>query len=168
MGYRSTSDYAVVCDLGVQQFDSPRAGFAMARAAYGEMRRLGSADDRVRSTRWRRAGRQAVQLTITVRAPDARRAFEVAGGLLRTGIHAAGGGTVGWEQLHPELQVISAAPQRRRSGPRAHAADLAALPTPPTWAQWSAAARRHMERGPVLPPLAPACGPPRPQVIDLR
>jgi hypothetical protein len=168
VGYRTTSDYAVVCDLGVQHFDSPRAGVAMARAAYGEMRRLGTIDERVRSTRWRRATRETIQLTITVRATDARGAFEVASGLLRTGIHAVGGSTSGWEQLHPELQVIGAVPQRRRSGRRAHAADLAALPTPPTWAQWSAAARRRMERGPVLPPLASPCGPARRPVIDLR
>ncbi len=168
MGYRTTSDYAVVCDLGVQHFDSPRAGIAMARAAYGEMRRLGTTDERVRSTRWRRSSRQTVQLTITVRAHDAHRAFEVAGGLLRTGIHAVGGSTAGWEQLHPQLHVISAAPQRRRSGRRGRAAEMAALPSPPTWADWSATARRRMERGPVLPPISSSCGPPLPQVIDLR
>jgi hypothetical protein len=164
VGYRTTSDYAVVCDLGVQHFDSPRAGIAMARAAYGEMRRLGTTDERVRSTRWRRSGRQTVQLTITVRAPDEHRAFELAGGLLRTGIHAVGGSTAGWEQLH----VISAAPQRRRSGRGGRDPELAALPSPPTWGDWSATARRRMERGPVLPPISSSCGPPLQRVIDLR
>jgi hypothetical protein len=172
VGYRTTSDYAVVCDLGVQHFDSTRVGVAVARAAYGEIRRLGSTDERVRSTRWRRSSRQTVQLTITVRASDAHRAFEVAGGLLRTGIHAVGGSTAGWEQLHPQLQVLSAAPQRRRSGRRSgrrgRAAELAALPSPPTWGEWSATARRRLERGPVLPPISSASGPPLQRVIDLR
>lgn len=167
MGYRSTSDYAVVCDLGVQHFDSPRAGIAMARAAYGEMRRLGTADERVRSTRWRRAGRRTVQLTITVRATDAHRAFEVAGGLLRTGIHAVGGSTTGWERLHPELHVVNAAaPQRRRSGRRGHV-----LETTPraagarSWEDWSTLAGRRVERGSLLPPIGSATDP---LVIDLR
>lgn len=167
MGYRTTSDYAVVCDLGVQHFDSRREGIAMARAAYGEMRRLGTTDERVRSTRWRRSSRQTVQLTITVRAHDAHRALELAGGLLRTGIHAVGGSTAGWEQLHPELHLINAAPPRRRSARRGPA-QLTALPATPTWGEWSATARRRMERGPVLPPISSAYGPPLPRVIDLR
>ncbi len=164
MGYRTTSDYAVVCDLGVQHFDSPRTGVAMARAAYGEMRRLGVADERVRSTRWRRSARHTVELTITVRVTDARQAFEVAGGLLRTGIHAVGGSTAGWELLRPELHVATR--RGRRGGARA--TEPAALPPPPDWSQWSAASRRRMERAPVLPPLGATCGLPLPGVIDLR
>ncbi len=164
MGYRTTSDYAVVCDLGVQHFDSPRAGVAMARAAYGEMRRLGVADERVRSTRWRRSARLSVELTITVRATDARQAFEVAGGLLRTGIHVVGGNTAGWEQLRPEVHVATQRGRRRR----ARGLEPAALPPPPDWSQWSTAALRRMERAPALPPLGAACGAPSSPVIDLR
>lgn len=168
MGYRTTSDYAVVCDLGVQHFDSPRAGIAMARAAYGEMRRLGTTDERVRSTRWRRSSRETVQLTITVRAHDAHRAFEVAGGLLRTGIHAVGGSTAGWEQLHPRVEPE----HRARRGPRRRVPvpeSGASLASHRTWDDWSSLAQRRVERGAQLPAFG---GQPDtaadPIVIDLR
>jgi hypothetical protein len=160
------SAFVVDCDLGLQHFDSPRVAASMARAAYGEVRRLGRRDERVRATEWTRRDRDTVRVTVTVDAPDARAAYEVASGLLRTGIHTIGGSTAGWETLRPDWQV------RHDPGHRTVGAER--LAPPPTWATRTAAARRRLESLPQLPPLSAvtrhatghASG--MPSVIDLR
>lgn len=136
----------VDCDLGLQHFDSPRVAASMARAAYGEVRRLGRRDERVRGTEWSRRDRYTVRVSVTVDAPDARAAYEVASGLLRTGIHTIGGSTAGWETLRPDWRV-SHDPGHRAVGPER-------LAPPPTWATRTDAARRRLESLPQLPPLS--------------
>lgn len=156
----------VDCDLGLQHFDSPRVAASMARAAYGEVRRLGRRDERVRATEWSRRDRYTVRVTVTVDAPDARAAYEVASGLLRTGIHTIGGSTAGWETLRPDWRV-SHEPGHRAAGPDA-------VDPRPTWATRTAAARRRLDSLPQLPPLsavthhATGHASSTPSVIDLR
>ncbi len=103
-------------------------------------------------------------MTITVEAPSAVHAVELAGTVLRTGIHASGGNTSGWDDIRCDLR---SAPRRAtRRGRRDHgdaAISWAALATVDT-DEWALAGQRarHLDRHDTdLPPLVGA-------VIDLR
>jgi hypothetical protein len=159
----SAAIYDVVCDLSYQGFDEARLGLAAARAAAGEVRRLGRRDPTVRSVRSRRRGSQVVEVRLTLDARSSREAFDVASAILRTALHGLGACTAGWESIQPRIGVARA----RRGGP----ADRSGMPLwqpPADWAAHAAAARRVTALAATLPPLSAIAQDATPTVIDLR
>jgi hypothetical protein len=156
----SAASYLVACDFSLEHFEHPRAGVAVAREVHAEARRLGRADDRVRTTRLRRTATTVVTISVELTAPTPWAAFDLGAAILRTAVHASGGTTAGWEQLRPH--VLPAASRRRaRSGVR----PPVRLDAPGDWGSFSAAARQRIAALPALPPLRV---PSTDTVIDLR
>ena len=156
------ASYLVVCDLSLQNFDDRRAGYATAKDAYAEVRRL---DLRIRSTRMRRVEPLVVQIAMTVEATAPQHAADLCGTVLRSALHAIGGTTAGWERLRPQVQRASV-PPRRRWGRQVPAPTAPLWEPPADWAARSAAAHRAAVASRPLPPLVtPSCGE---VVIDLR
>ena len=166
--------YEVVCELDLANFDDARVGQRTARRAHAELRRLARRDRRIDSTRLRRTGRQAAEISVTVAAVSAKDALFHCHGLLRTAVHATGGSTRCWEHLC--IQVRGATPVAGTQS-----ASLRHPPTPlavtgtlvgADWAgepSWAAMTANEQRRGAVpdsLPPLAGASR--RATVIDLR
>ena len=155
----------MLCDLGLENFDTTRVGYASAKAAFAEVRHLGRLDPQVRSTRLRRPEPLTVQITITVHASSAREAAELATTILRSAVHATGGNTAGWNEL---MAVVVAAP--RPPGRRARRTRSAGPTSPgarfPSWDACSAAARARSASVAPLPPIHDT-GPAH-ELIDLR
>lgn len=153
------ASYSVVCDLGLENFDRPRAGYRAAKGAFAEVERLARLDHRVRSARMRRRGRRTVSVSLTVRAGAPWEAFDVCSAILRAAIHANGGSTAGWDLLCPQMQ-----PDARRG--RAKAPREVPAQAPSSWSGLSAAADRTARTSPPLPPLVASI--PDELVVDLR
>ena len=159
------ASYLVVCDLSLQNFDDRRAGYAAAKGAYAEVRRLGRLDQRIRSTRMRRNEPLVVQIAITVEATTPREAFDHCGTILRSALHAIGGSTAGWERLRPQVRRAPTSARRRWGRPVPSPAAPLWEPSP-DWAACSAAAQRAATASRPLPPLVTTAG--GDVVIDLR
>lgn len=145
------STYAVCCELGLENYDRPRVGYAAARAAFAEVRQLGRSDRRVRSTRFGRPDRLTARISITLVASSPWEAFDLARAILRTAVHSNGGSTAGWELLRPDV----------RHGPGTSF---------PSWAECAVAARARSMPHESLPPLRASSSElgGAPQLIDLR
>ncbi|MDQ2677314.1 MAG: hypothetical protein M3Y51_01120 [Actinomycetota bacterium] len=184
--------YEVVCELDLANFDDVRVGHRTAKRAHTELRRLARRDGRIASTRFRRAGRSSVEISVTVAASTSDDAFDHCHAMLRTAVHATGGSTHGWEALCSQIRSSTPTPDgTRRAG--------AAPSTAPGWTParvpdvadpgltragtrewgagrertdapgWAGAAATAARRGAIpewLPPLTR--GPERDTVIDLR
>lgn len=145
--------FVVTTHLGVEHFDRRRDASAQLRSVMAEVRRIRRADHRVVATTLRRERRRrsGYRLAMTVSAPSAAEAFDIAAGVVRAAIHAAGGSTAQWV-VQPRLD--------HRSGcwevPR----------RPVSWAEADARAERQLAALPRLEPIGGVTG--STAVIDLR
>lgn len=163
-----STSYSVDCDLSLENYDDPRAGFVAASGAFAEVRRLGLMDERVHATRMRRGSELTVEISITVRATTHSEAFDLCRAILRTAVHANGGNTAGWEHLQPEIRSAPATRRDRWRLRRRRRPQPVVLPAPPAqdWATLSQTVRARGSAPAWLPPLAP--GAVGELVIDLR
>lgn len=147
------------CELGFENFDDSRSGRAAARSATSELRQLARDDWRVAALRCQRR-QHSTAVKLQLRAASSSEALELTVVLLRTAVHASGGATTGWDDLH---RAVAAAAQVTH-----HGRDVTPLMSryrrPETWDEHAAAASR-LAPAPDLPPLALASGVP---AIDLR
>lgn len=104
----------MVCELGLERFDDPRAARATARAVHSEVRRLVRSDRRLATARLRRRGREAAELTVEVEARSSWHAAQVATEVLESALRAAGqppaSASATWAEISAEA--------RRRALPR--------------------------------------------------
>ena len=160
--------FAIVADVSLRLFDDPAVGRRLVRQVIEELTGLGRADGRItRIKATSHRGRPlSVDLGFVVSADSAIEAFDLGSAVLRTAIHAAGGATVGWERLVPQVtQIVSAADQRRQR--KSKRDRRPASVTARGDSSWSAAAANEARRAAALAPLPPFEAAPQ-QLIDLR
>lgn len=148
----SDSTFEVAAVLSIANFDDRRVAMRLVRRVVAEARTLRSLDQRIRRVVFRTRRRAAtVELSVVLRATSPSEAFDLGRAVLRAAVHAAGGDTVGWERLRPEIRPARAG--RRAAAPDARSFEAAPLTG---WPGRAASAQRRAAEGPSLPPFAGA------------
>jgi hypothetical protein len=105
----SCERFVVTTELDRSNFDSRAQARGLVRRVGAELRRLERLDDRLSGTGLRRirGGSGMVEATVVVAASSEHAAVQLGVAVLRTGIHAAGGSTAGWNQVLADNELAA-------------------------------------------------------------